>query len=164
MHEKLIGNEMFNAFLKIFALDSCAKEDTKFFVKIPHETILKWLLTWVEAKDRELFGDVTHGLQEGGIDILIQVCSGEKPKFGIQVKNDNDLKEKDFTQKMKAQITDTRKHRLQGLIIVLAADMNDKSVEGRVNGIISEVSQMDDPSLTVISPQRALTIIKQVIK
>jgi hypothetical protein len=131
----MVGNEWFNEFLKAFSVESCPKEETKFFVGIPHETILKWLLSWVEAKDKPLFGDVTHGLQEGGIDILIQVCTGTKPKFGIQVKNDNDLKEKDFTQKIKAQITDTKKHKLQGLIIVLAADMNDKSVEGRVNGI-----------------------------
>ena len=71
------------------------------------------------------------------------------------------MKDKDFTLRIKAQITEAKKHQLQGLIIFLAADMTDKSVESKVNSIISDISQMNDSSLIVISPERAVIVLTE---
>ena len=42
--------------------------------------------------------------------------------------------------------------------------MTDKSVESKVNSIISDISQMDDSSLIAISPERAMIVIKEAHK
>lgn len=63
---------------------------------------------------------------------------------------------------LKAQMMDSKKHQLQGLIVFLAADLNDESVEKKVNYVLADISQMKDPSIIAISPERAATIIKKV--
>jgi hypothetical protein len=122
-----------------------------------------WLFKWIETKNGEkFFGDVIHGPKESGIDIVVQVSSGSKQKFGIQVKNNDDVKAKDFASKLKAQITESKKHQIQGLILFFAADMTDDSVESKISSILSEISQMNDIFIRPISPERAISIIKEV--
>ena len=70
-----------------------------------------------------------------------------------------DVKAKDFSQKLKAQITDSKKHKVQGLILFFAANMTDGSVEKKISNILSEISQIDDTFIKPISPERVLTYL-----
>jgi hypothetical protein len=164
IHERIIGNKTWVKIVEIFNVKSSYKQDTAFFKDKSHDNLVHWLLTWIENNDKEkLMGDIIHGQREGGIDLTIfQNPSGVQPRFGIQVKNNNDVKEKDFAMSLKAQMMDSKKHQLQGLIVFLAADLNDESVEKKVNYILADISQMKDPSIIVISPERAATIIREV--
>ena len=162
IYEKIVGNEIFDKLTCLFNVKTCSKEETDYLKKIPHASIVKWVLQWIETKDKKLFGDIIHGLNEAGIDIILQVSFGTKPKLGIQVKNDGDIKDKQFALKLKAQITDSKRHQIEGLIIFLAGDMTNPSVDYNVTKIISELSQMNDSSLAVISPEKAMTIIKEI--
>lgn len=110
----------------------------------------------------KFFGKPIHGPREAGIDIVVETCFEFAAKLGIQVKNNNDLKEEEFTNKIKAQITDSKKHALHGLIIFIAADLTDKSIKSKVAGIISDISQMKNEFIEVIPPEKALTIISMV--
>jgi hypothetical protein len=164
MHEKMLGTKIWSNVTGFFAAKISDKEKTAFFEDTPHAKIVDWLFKWIETKNNEnFFGEIIHGTRESGVDIIVQVSSGSKQKFGIQVKNNEDVKAKDFSQKLKAQITDSKKHKVQGLILFFAANMTDGSVEKKISNILSEISQIDDTFIKPISPERAITIISEVI-
>jgi hypothetical protein len=164
VHERIVGTEGWKKVTSIFEVKSSSKKDTAFFKDKSHSDLIYWLLKWIEQNDKEkMLANIIHGPSENGVDISVfQAISGVKPKFGIQLKNNKDILEKDFARDIKAQITDAKKHQLQGLIVFLSGNMMDSTVEKKVSNILAEISEMKDPSLIAISPERAMTIISSV--
>jgi len=164
MYEKIVGTTTWNKLIGFFDVSSSNKEETAFFKGKSHQALVELLVEWIETIDKEkVFGNIIHGPREAGLDVIVQVSSGYKPKFGIQIKNNEDIEAKDFALRLKAQITESKKHKIQGLIIFLAADMTENSVESKIVSILSDISQMDDPFVKAIAPERAMTIISKVI-
>jgi len=162
-HDKTLGTKVWNQIESFFNVESSDLQKTAFFKDMAHSDLLKLLLKWIETRNRKarVFGQIIHGPKESGIDIIAQI-SEYNEKFGIQLKNNDDVKAKDFTTKIKAQVTDSRKHELRGLVVVFAADLTDNSIEGKVRGIVSEFSQMKDALIKVVPPQKAFTIINEI--
>jgi hypothetical protein len=148
-----------------FDVPSSKTKDTEIFKGKSHSDLVEMLVKWVERRNGsiKLFGQIIHGPREAGIDFVAKVCSDFIDKVGIQLKNNDDVKEKDFTSKLKAQVLDSKKHSLRSLIVVFAADMTDGSVEGKVRGMLSELSQLNDASIKSVPPEKTATMIKEVI-
>ena len=164
MYEKTVGPKTWKAILGFFGIERSEKDKTAIFKGMAHKEIVALLAKWVETKDeKKMFSDVIHGLGESGIDITVQVISQSNQKFGIQVKNNDDVKQDNFATTLKAQITESKAHHLIGLILFFAADVTDRSVEMKISSILSSISQWNDPSIVAISPERAVTILNQVL-
>lgn len=146
-----------------FNVKSSSQEETTVFKDMKHSDILTLLLKWLENKNgaTKLFASIIHGLGEEGVDIIVETCEECPERFGIQLKNNNDVKDKDFPTKIKAQITDSKKHKIVGLLIIFAADLTDATIRDRIRGLISDLSQMSDTFVKVFSPEKALTIMRE---
>lgn len=60
-----------------FDLNSSEKEETVRFKKMPHSDLLVFILKWIEGKNKnkKAFGEIIHGPQEAGIDIVLTIAS-----------------------------------------------------------------------------------------
>lgn len=83
-------------------------------------------------------------------------------KFGIQVKNNNDVIAKDFTTKLKAQITESKKHSILGLIILFAADTTETAIESKIRIMQSDLSQIKERYTKAVPPEKIITMIKEI--
>jgi len=164
IYDKTAGPKAWNQIEGFFNVKSSDKEKTTVFKGTSHSDLLELLLKWIETKNGEvkLFGQIIHGPRESGIDIIAQTSEGNE-KVGIQLKNNDDVKAEDFTTKIKAQVTDSRKHQLRGLVVIFAANMTDNSIEAKVRGIVSEFSQMKETLIKVVPPENTFTIIDEII-
>ncbi len=154
---EIVGyKEVWNEVIELFRIGLSNEEETQVFRKIKHEELLHSFRSWLEK--RNFFSNISHGPREAGIDIIAET-SQPRVKIGIQIKDNNDIKEKLFSKKLKAQITDSKKHDVKGLIIIFCGDLTDNSVKQKVRGMTSELSQMKN-NIIVIPPEKALTILR----
>src|SRR5215212_3853885 len=106
-------------------------------------------------------------MREAGIDILIELMIS-KIKFGIQIKTPNDIKkdkEKEyFIKNVKAQIFDSKRHRLTRTIVAIAGDLNNKSHSEKIGALNSEINQSDYLDVIVLQPQKMVTIYNTFVK
>ena len=136
MYEKTLGTKAWQKLSGFFAVESSGTEKTAFFKGLPHKEIVALLVKWIQMRDSgKMFGDIIHGLGESGLDIIVQVISPSNPRFGIQVKNNEDVAATDFPTKLKAQITESKAHQIRGLILFFAADVTNSSIERGKSGI-----------------------------
>jgi len=156
IHEEIVGYKKFwKNLLDVFGVPSSEKEKTTVFRGMTHEELLRGFLEKIEKK---FSGTVTHGLREAGVDLLLEVPDSEA-KFGVQIKSNNDIKEKDFSRKTKAQIADSKKHAVKGLVIILCGDLTDVPVRQKVRSMISEVNLMKGDLLKAVPPEKAVSIL-----
>lgn len=111
-----------------------------------------------------IFGEVTkiektHGLQEAGIDLSLNLLESNF-RFGVQIKTNSDVRSKNFSTKVLAQKSQSMKHSLSKYLIGFAADMTDKRQKSKVQFMISELSQQADNYAITLSPEKVLTIYK----
>jgi len=139
-------------------------ENTNIFKGTAHKDLLDLLLKWIETRNSKikLFCEVIHGPRESGIEIIAKLYPNGNEAFGIQLKNDDDVKAKDFPTKLKAQITDSKKHTIRGLMIFFAADMTNPNVERKIKGMLSELSQIKDQFVRTIPPEKTVTIVREI--
>lgn len=164
IHAEIVGYKpVWNEIRDLFSVQSSNEEETAVFRNITHERLLHDFRKWLEKRnmDKKIFGNITHGLREAGIDIIAETSSEPRIKIGVQVKDNNDVKKEDFAKQVKTQITDSKKHDVKGLIIVFCGDLTDNSVREKVRGMTSELSQMKNYIKTV-PPEKALTILREV--
>jgi len=102
---------------------------------------------------------ITQSLRDDGVDVLLELLSSNI-KIGFQIKSYNDIKEKLFTRKIKAQISTSRKHDLKRLFVCLCGDLTDISQFEKMAGISSEISEMNksDNYCIVLSPLKMIQI------
>jgi hypothetical protein len=117
-----------------------------------HDGLLRRLQTVLEVKLLEHPQiDLLQGMQDRGCDLI--VAWPARAKYGVQLKNDDDVKDKQFFIRTKAQITESRTHGLERLYIVLAADITGQSNREKVRQMQSEISALKDPYVVAISPE-----------
>jgi hypothetical protein len=122
-----------------------------------HDDLLVRLLKQLEIKP---LGNprlsILQSLQDHGCDLLAE---WPEVKYGAQLKNNGDVEGIDFATKTIAQIQDSRQHGLEGLFLVLAADITGVSNQQKVRILMSRISAMNDPYVIVIPPERAWPLI-----
>lgn len=97
----------------------------------------------------------TQGLSDCGTDVLASCLDGKhRLNVGFQVKSNDEIKRvsKDSTQRtINAQITESRRHKLDHLIVVLGGDMTDRSVNAKCRAILSGLH--GDDYVIVVEPE-----------
>lgn len=167
IHDEIVGYKpVWNEIRGLFGVQSSNEKETAVFRDMSHERLLNDFRKWLEKRntERKIFGNIIHGPREAGIDIIAEISSEPRIKIGVQIKDNDDIKKKDFPKKVKAQITNSKKHDLKGLIIVFCGDLTDNRkprVKDRVRGMISDLSQVKN-RIIAIPPEKALTILREV--
>jgi len=160
-NDKPIRDKIF----ELFNIEAVETERTQYLKELNHYKIVELCNKWLENKRKSLglgiSSNIIHNMREAGIDIIVNTPELNM-KFGIQIKSNNDVKEENFERNVKAQITDSKKHDIKGLIIILAADMTEKSVEIKVKGLISDLDQLKGESIIIIPPEKLVTLLKEV--
>jgi hypothetical protein len=123
-----------------------------------HDDLLRRLRTVLEATVPEHPRiDMLQGMHDHGCDLIVDWSA--QAKYGIQLKNDDDVKERQFFTKTKAQITASHTHGVERLYIVLAGDISNKSNLEKVRQLESEISALNDPYVVPISPERSWNLL-----
>ena len=138
--------------------------ETRKLRDLSHETACKRLIMWINKKlseNKVRFNiKLLQSMRDAGVDVL--VTSSEQNKYGFQIKSFLDIQEKDFTMKVKAQLSDAEKHGLTHFWIVLCGDMTDKSQREKVRGLISEISIRKRSDIEIISPEQFVGILQEI--
>lgn len=136
-------------------------KDTSGFVGVPHDEILyayEYWLQYLKLLVKEPFTiQITQGPQDEGADLILR-CLNSNKEIGLQVKSYMDLNDKEFRKNLMAQIAYSEKHELEKLIIILCADLQDKSQGLKVRNMMSQVSQMQRGYVSVIGPEKAYPV------
>lgn len=143
------------------------EESTSVFEGISHGNLCSAFQYWVDQV-KMLLGEpvevkITQSLRDDGIDIIVELLQTEQ-KIGIQVKNWRDINSSDFTSKVMSQISYSRKHGAKELYVALCGDLMSPSQAEKIRGLISNISEMKDNYVKVISPEKAITIYQCYIK
>jgi hypothetical protein len=145
------------------AADVARTED---FRRHKHDSLVTRLQGILEAKLLEQPRLSTlQSLQDRGVDLLIEWP--HRAKYGVQLKSHGDVEEKDFANKVLAQILDSHQHGLEQLWVVIAADIRevrrgkklDNANSEKVRGLQSRISAMNQHYGLVVSPERAWTLL-----
>ena len=136
-------------------------KDTSGFIRVPHDEILyayEYWLQYLKLLVKEPFTiQIIQGLQDEGVDLILE-CLKSNKKIGLQVKSHSDLKNNEFRKNTMTQIAYSEKHKLDKLIIILCADLQDKSQGPKVRNMMSQVSQMPRDYISVIGPEKAFPV------
>jgi hypothetical protein len=159
------GIKAWSSIDSFFDLKSSEIEYTNVFEGMAHKDLLEMLLKWIETRNSKtrLFCDIIHGPKESGIDIIARLYPNGTESFGMQLKNNDDVLAKDFATKLKAQITDSKKHPIKGLLVFFAAQITDPSIEAKIRSILSELSQIKERFIRAIPPEKTATIIGEAM-
>lgn len=97
-----------------------------------------------------------QSLQDRGVDLLLEWTVA---KYGVQLKSNGDVEEKDFTVKTLAQITDSEQYGLERLYVIIAADITGNSNRERVRQLEARISSMNRKYAIIVPPERAWTLL-----
>jgi hypothetical protein len=100
---------------------------------------------------------ILQGLQDRGCDLMIEWPN--RPKYGVQLKNNYDVEQSAFAASTVAQIQDSRQHGLTRLFVVLAADITGDSNLQKVRAMESRISAMNDLYVAAVPPERAWSLL-----
>lgn len=136
-------------------------EETKQFKGVPHDNILyayKYWLEYLRLLIREPFTiEILQGLQDAGVDLIIKFLKSGS-KIGIQVKSYQDLNRPNFQQEVMSQISHSKKHGLEKLLLIPCGDLTNRSHNNKIPNLMSNVSQMNDDYVFFIQPQQSLPV------
>lgn len=132
---------------------------TRWFAGKQHDDLLQALRIVIDGSLPELVRtSVLQSLQDAGCDLCIEFVQGGM-KCGIQLKSHYDISQRDFHTHTLAQIQDSRRHGLQRLYVMLAGDLTDQSHVQKVRGLHARISQMNDPYVEVVPPERVWRLV-----
>lgn len=163
---KTVVGTRWNKMEDFFNVKSSSQEETAIFKDMKHSELLTLLLKWIENKNgsTKMFANIIHGLTEEGVDIIVETCEECPERFGMQLKNNEDVKQKDFSTKIKAQMIDSKKHKIVGLLVMFAADATDVTVRDRIRSLMSDLSQMNDTFVKAFPPEKVLSMMREVMQ
>lgn len=123
-------------------------------------SLCEWLnasrLAFAEPVSAE---DVDHP-NDHGLDAVLEGGSSRE-RVGFQVKSDTDLASRDFTGKLKAQLTDARAWSPSLVVVVLACTPSEKNQQ-KYKYIISELRRYPASEVCVLDPMRAAGLLKHL--
>jgi hypothetical protein len=141
-------------------------EATERFAGLKHDADL---CPRFQGKIEDIFGAfekyhrITYDIQgprDKGTDVLIRLPADEEDIFiSLQIKSEDDLKDKNYLKSLKSQLFDTNpaSTRLLDYYIVLCCNTNDKSNKAKVRSIGATFGKT--PKVTVIEPEFAFTFL-----
>lgn len=136
-------------------------ERTKQFKGVAHDEILyayKYWLEYLKLLVKEPFAvEIIQGQQDEGVDLIINFLASDT-KLGLQVKSYNDINDQKFRERVMQQISYSKKHGLSKLLVILCADLENRSHSYKVRNLLSQFSQMSDNYVMAIQPQQALPV------
>jgi hypothetical protein len=100
---------------------------------------------------------IIQNRQDHGCDLIIEWPL--RAKYGVQLKSNGDVEEKEFARNTVQQIQDSRMHGLSKLFVVLAADITGRSNLEKVRALMSRISAMNDPYIVVVPPENAWKLL-----
>lgn len=100
--------------------------------------------------------DDIDGVNDHGVDIILEGISS-RLRIGFQIKSDGDLKAKDFTIRLKGQITDSRKYALDLLVIVFACR---PTLDNRQKYAYCQAEFAGYDEIQIIDPMRAAGLLR----
>lgn len=161
MNNKTIANHL-EKILKLFDVEPVEKSRTNINKDYNHDEICEIIEYWIN-QTKIIFGEVVwieknQGLRDAGVDLYLEFIQS-RVKMGFQVKSYNDIKDKDFSRQVDAQITRSHKHKLDYLFVCFAGDLTDNSQEQKIRGKISDFSQ-EGEYVHTISPEKLAVIIE----
>jgi hypothetical protein len=109
----------------------------------------------------KLISSITHGRNECGVDIIVETVL-PRFKFGLQIKSNQDLLEKNFTKDTKAQITDSRKYNFRGVIVILCGNLRNSEVRSKSRNLVSELNRLTDDYVKVVPSEQAISRVKML--
>lgn len=146
---------------KILEPDQAKIADTKQFKGVPHVKILEAYRYWLEYLKlliKEPYTvEILQGLQDAGVDLVIKFLKSDV-KIGLQVKSYQDLQQEDFQQAVMSQISHSKKHGIEKLLLIPCGDLTNRSHNNKIPNLMSNVDQMNDNYVHFIQPQQALPI------
>ncbi len=123
------------------------------------------LQTWLE-ESRDAFPEpvrveYVEGISDRGVDVYLEGLRSQTA-VGFQIKSENDVRQSDFLQKLKAQVTEARSYaKLQLYVIVLACPPGDNNRWMRTQRLVDEEVQswgVGKPSVVTLTPGRAAAL------
>lgn len=147
--------------LKLLNVKLAYTEGTTKLRGVRHDKLCEAFEYWID-QTKTLFGEVVlieklQSLQDAGVDVAINFPQS-KFRIGVQVKSWGDIRKRDFSTKVLAQKSQSKKHDISNLLLALAGDLIDESQLQKMNFIKSEMLQHRDDFVFIISPQKVLTI------
>jgi hypothetical protein len=142
-------------------------ESTEKFAELKHDADL---CPRFQRKIEDIFGAfekyhrITYDIQgprDKGTDVLIRLPADDEDKFiSLQVKSEDDLRDKNYLKSLKSQLfdTDPASSRLLDYYIVLCCNTNDRSNKAKVRSIGATFAKT--PKVTIIEPEFALTFLR----
>lgn len=95
-----------------------------------------------------------QGVRDSGVDILIQYENDiKKEAIGIQIKSYDDLNNKEFLSKLKAQMFEASSWNVKDLYIILCTD--DSIHRDRIRNTIADIKKSDS-KIHIVEPNKAI--------
>jgi len=109
---------------KLLDVKPATEEETKIFkeTNINHAKLCRAFEYWID-QCKTVFGEPVllnqiQGLRDAGVDVSMNLVTS-KANFGFQIKSYGDVKKKDFSSKVNAQINQSRRHKLNRLVLAI---------------------------------------------
>lgn len=101
-----------------------------------------------------------QGISDNGVDILLKYkFDNEYHKIGIQIKSYDDMKNKDWLSKLKAQLFEEQKiWETDDLYIVFCTDSNKH--KDKTRNAIAEIQKYSDCKIHIVKPEEAIAFYK----
>ncbi|MDD5208947.1 MAG: hypothetical protein PHV36_06150 [Elusimicrobiales bacterium] len=120
------------------------------------------LQEWLESNpavfpEKVSVEDIDHP-QDDGLDVIVTGIA-TKERIGFQIKSDNDLKAKDFAQKLKAQITDASSRKASLIVIIFACTPSEVNKQ-KYKYIQNHFDGYHRDDILILPPSRAAGLYK----
>jgi len=148
---------------KILDVTPADEKDTIIFKEsnVSHKKLCTAFEYWIDQskmifREPVLVGQ-NQSLRDAGVDLSMRFMISEL-NIGFQIKSYGDVKEKEFSTKVNAQITQSHRHNLKKLILAVAGNLNDSSQAEKIRGLFSEIRQQNDDYVIIVPPEKVVTI------
>lgn len=128
--------------------------ETSLFANLPHEELVTRFLAYLD-QHRHFLGpcqiEESHALNEHGVDLILRAGT---IKIGFQIKSHHDVKQADFANSVKRQLTESSVHRLDHYFILICAlyQEGSKDLSARISHLLNELSMMETLNQTAYGP------------
>lgn len=144
---------------------SSDESELTFFAKKKHDNLVQELRSYIE-KHKNYIGhtqlEFSQSLNDHGVDLLLKV--NEECKIGFQIKNHSDVKDSDFSQIVKRQMTESLYHQLDKWYLLICSPYKYKNEDytKKINYLINEFNCYSSKTNyhCVFGPQTALRMFK----
>ncbi|MEZ5850380.1 MAG: hypothetical protein R3D68_06995 [Hyphomicrobiaceae bacterium] len=153
-------NSELNALMGVIEAYKVRETETRVLGTTPHRDLVDLVKIFLfhhgPFVGRGGWSTTTQGLQDAGAD-AIHIGGAHSLRLGIQVKSHGDFERSgaatSFRQHVLAQIQESRAYKIDNLLLVLGADLTNKSHLEKCRGLLAELHRQNDPYVGPIEPE-----------